>query len=215
MPSGRRQFLRCRRSPARSLEIDQLECRAMLAPVFQNPYVIASEQASPALITLTRYDNLDKEEKFRFTTSDGTATAGLDYTAVDQIVTFEPSETTKSVPIVLVNDGQPEPDETVNITVSDLPGTANPGLPSTGILTIVDRADIIPPTVQKQRLVVSPTGAVTGMTLSYSEPLDRASARRWPTTISSSAFHSPVVARQTIMSVRDQSCMTPRHNPYD
>ena len=87
MPSGRRQFLRCRRSPARSLEIDQLECRALLAPVFQNPNMIASEQASPALIS-------------------------------------------------------------------------------------------IQPTVQKQRLVVSPKGAVTGMTLSYSEPLDRASAQR-------------------------------------
>ena len=47
-------------------------------------------------------------------TSNGTATAGSDYTAVTQTVTFNSGETSKTVKIPITDDLLNEPDETVN-----------------------------------------------------------------------------------------------------
>ncbi len=53
-----------------------------------------------------------------FSTTDGTATAGSDYTAVNTVVTFAPGVTTQTVNVPVLGDTTIEPDETflVNLT---------------------------------------------------------------------------------------------------
>ncbi len=53
-----------------------------------------------------------------FTTSDGTATAGSDYTATTQVLNFNAGETSKTVNVPVLGDTTNEPDETFNVALS-------------------------------------------------------------------------------------------------
>ena len=79
------------------------------------------------------------------TTSNGTATAPADYTAVSQTVSFAAGDTAnKTVTIPIVNDTAVEANETVNVALSAPTGGATLGTPSTAVLTITDN-DVPPP----------------------------------------------------------------------
>jgi hypothetical protein len=54
-----------------------------------------------------------------YATSDGTAVAGSDYTAVAGSLTFAPLETSKSINVPIINDTVDEVDETINLNISD------------------------------------------------------------------------------------------------
>ena len=75
-----------------------------------------------------------------FSTSNGSATAGSDYTAVNQTVSFADGDTaSKTVNIPIINDATIEPNETVNLALSNpTPGGATLGNPSTATLTILN-----------------------------------------------------------------------------
>ena len=51
--------------------------------------------------------------------SNGTATAGLDYEAVAETLTFAPGETTKAVSVIVLSDALDEFDETFNLTLAN------------------------------------------------------------------------------------------------
>ena len=53
-----------------------------------------------------------------YATSDGTATAGSDYTASRGTLTFAPGETTKTVPVPVLDDAIDEGEETMRLTLS-------------------------------------------------------------------------------------------------
>jgi len=71
------------------------------------------------------------------TTSNGTATAPADYTAVSQTVSFAAGDTAnKTVSIPIVDDDLQEPRETLNVTLSAPTGGATLGTPSTATIGI-------------------------------------------------------------------------------
>src|SRR5207249_5081302 len=70
--------------------------------------------------------------------SDGTATAGSDYTATSGTLTFGAGVTSKIFAIPIVKDTLDESDETVNLTLSNPTGGATLGTPDTAVLTIID-----------------------------------------------------------------------------
>jgi uncharacterized repeat protein (TIGR01451 family) len=59
-----------------------------------------------------------------YATVDGTATAGGDYTANSGTLTFNPGDTTKSVPVTIKGDTVNEPDETFFVNLSGVSATA-------------------------------------------------------------------------------------------
>ena len=74
-----------------------------------------------------------------FATSNGTATAGSDYTAVTQTVSFADGDAAnKTVAIPILDDMLVEANETVNLTLSSPTGGATLGNPVTAVLTIID-----------------------------------------------------------------------------
>ena len=74
-----------------------------------------------------------------FATSNGTATAPSDYTAVTQTVSFANGDTAnKTVSIPIIDDTVVEGNETVNLALSNPTGGATLGSPSTAVLTIID-----------------------------------------------------------------------------
>ena len=75
----------------------------------------------------------------RFTTSDGTATAGSDDSPVSRTVSFADGETqARTVEVPFVLDAIAEPDESVNLTLSNVRGCAALGAQTSAVLTIVD-----------------------------------------------------------------------------
>ena len=54
-----------------------------------------------------------------YATQDGTATAATDYTAASGTLTFEPGQTVKKVPVLINGDVDEEPDETLELVLSN------------------------------------------------------------------------------------------------
>jgi hypothetical protein len=90
-------------------------------------------------VPVTRTGDVSGSTSFNYATSDGTATAGSDYTAASGTVTFAPGQLTKLIPITILDDNLYEgPNETFNLTISAPGGGAILGVPSSALMTIGD-----------------------------------------------------------------------------
>jgi len=74
-----------------------------------------------------------------YSTADGTALAGSDYTATSGVVSFAANETSKTFNVPVTNDSLAEPNETVGLALSNPSGGASLIAPSSATLTIVNR----------------------------------------------------------------------------
>ena len=105
---------------------------------FDSATYSVDENAGPAIITVTLSVSSPTAVSVDYATSDGTATAGSDYTAMSGTLNFLPGQTvlTFTVPItddLLTN----ELSETVNLTLSN-PGNAIIGATNPATLTIIN-----------------------------------------------------------------------------
>jgi uncharacterized delta-60 repeat protein len=111
-----------------------------------------------ATVLVTRSGGGRGDVSVTFTTSDGTALGGADYTPVTTHVLFADGETgSRAVRIPLVVDDFAESDKTVNLTLSNPMGCASLGRRTHAVLTILD----------DDRQIEEPTytvgGTVTGL----------------------------------------------------
>jgi hypothetical protein len=77
-----------------------------------------------------------------YSTVDGTATAGVDYTASSGLLTFPPGTTTRQILVPILGDTVTEPDETILIRLTNPIGASFAGPPATGTI-INDDADAV------------------------------------------------------------------------
>jgi len=92
-----------------------------------------------AEVIVTRTGGSRGEVSARFTTSDDTALAGVDYEAVDTFVLFaDGEEGSRVVDVPLVINQTAEADKTLDLTLSEPGGCASLGEQSTATLTIMD-----------------------------------------------------------------------------
>jgi probable HAF family extracellular repeat protein len=97
------------------------------------------EGVGTATITVTRANGSDGAVSVNYATSGGgTATAGIDYTATSGTLNFANGETTKTFSVNINDDTTNEPDETVNLTLSNPQGGATLGTPGTAVLNITN-----------------------------------------------------------------------------
>jgi hypothetical protein len=96
------------------------------------------EDAGTAALTVTRQGANAAGATVAYTTADGSARAGQDYTAKSGTVTFGPGETTKQITIAISADTALEGDEAFTVALSNASGAAL-GAPSTETVTIQDR----------------------------------------------------------------------------
>ena len=97
-----------------------------------------SEGAGKATITVTRTGQLTGAATVNFTTLNGSATAGSDYTTASGTLSFAAGETQKTFDVLITDDAVPESDENVVLNLSNPTGTASLGLPSSVNLIIHD-----------------------------------------------------------------------------
>ena len=96
-----------------------------------------TEGAGSAQLTLELSEVHSDPVTVDWATSDGTATAGSDYTAGDGTVNFAPNETRKTIDIAITDDALDESDETFTVTLSN-PSNTELGTAKTATVTIAD-----------------------------------------------------------------------------
>lgn len=99
-----------------------------------------------------------------FSTADGTATAGSDYTAISGTLTFAAGEISKTFSVAILADAVSETDETVTLNLRNLATGAYSRV--TAILTII--GDVQPPSAPQN---LTATGGTNQITLNWSPPL--------------------------------------------
>jgi len=89
-----------------------------------------------AVFTVTLADISGKAEMVSYTTADGTATAGRDYTAASGTLTFAPGEVSKTIVVPVIGDTETEAAETFVLNLTQ--GSDAPLAKRQGIATIAD-----------------------------------------------------------------------------
>ncbi len=106
---------------------------------FSSATYSVSEAGPTATITVTRTGSAAGAVSVNYATSNGTATAGSDYTTASGTLSWIDGETTsKTFTVAITNDTLVEPDETINLTLTSPTGGAILGSQSTAVLTILD-----------------------------------------------------------------------------
>ncbi|MCU1268383.1 MAG: hypothetical protein JWM21_4701 [Acidobacteria bacterium] len=97
-----------------------------------------SETSATAGLQVIRSGDVSGSTTVNYATSDITATAGSDYTAVSGTLTFAPGELSKTIAVPILDDSFYEgANETFRITLSTLNGAVFSG-PTTAVVTIFD-----------------------------------------------------------------------------
>ena len=104
---------------------------------FSSPTYTAGEGSGRATITASRSGVAVGTLTATYAISDGTATAGSDYTAKTGKLIFTAAQTTKTFIVSIRNDTVNEADETINLTLS-APIGGLLGDQSTAVLTVTD-----------------------------------------------------------------------------
>jgi hypothetical protein len=117
--------------PVRELYLIQSELISAEAPVPTGLQIAAapnSYESINATFTITRTGDLSSATTVNYETIDGTAKAGLDYTASSGTLAFAPGETSKNIIVPVVDDNVYEGGETFSLKLS------NPSNPSGNIV---------------------------------------------------------------------------------
>ena len=105
---------------------------------FSSSTFARAEDGGNAVITVTRTGGSAGEARIDYATSIGTATAGQDYTSASGTLVFADGVTTRPFNVAITNDAVDEPDETINLTLTNAAGSGSLGTPANAVLTIND-----------------------------------------------------------------------------
>jgi hypothetical protein len=102
------------------------------------PALAIAESGGSATVTVTRTGGTTGAVSVAYATSNGTATAGSDYTAASGTLNWADGDgASKTFTVEILNDGARESDETVTVTLGSVTGSATLGT-ATAILSITN-----------------------------------------------------------------------------
>jgi len=104
--------------------------------IFSQPSYTVEEGAGPAQITISRVNGTSGSVGVTMSTSDGTAVAGRNYTAVNTNIFFADGEFSKTIAIPILQLTSAPATTTVNLALSNPEFGLTLGTPSTAVLTI-------------------------------------------------------------------------------
>ncbi len=136
------EFFYLRLSAATNAQISDAEGEGRInnddtPPTLSIADLTVSESAGTATVPVTLSAPSGKTVKVKYSTVDGTATAGNDYTAkTDAELVFAPGTTTMNATVALLGDTIDEPDETFSVTLSAAENATI--LKGTGVVTLTD-----------------------------------------------------------------------------
>ncbi|MEI6083587.1 MAG: Ig-like domain-containing protein [Verrucomicrobiota bacterium] len=112
---------------------------------FSSATYSVTESSSNAAISVLRSGNPHATVSVTYSTSNGTATAGSDYSAATGTLTFRPGQRLKTFLVPITNDPLIESNETLTVTLSNLTGNGSLRNPKSAVLTILDNDGNISP----------------------------------------------------------------------
>jgi Bacterial Ig-like domain/Calx-beta domain len=120
-------------------------------------------------------------DQIQVSTNGGTATPGVDYTPVNETLTFNQGAGWQNVVIPILNSRKVGGQETVNLIESyanpdDSTNQSDPVIQQSWTLTIANRADITPPTIQDVTPIVK-HHRIVQVVLTFDEPMDAQSVQ--------------------------------------
>ena len=146
-----------------------------------------TEEAEDLLVLLSLSNPSAFTVEVDVTSADNGATAGLDYTAVSETITFAPLETTTTITLPILEDGIDEPTEALTLTLSN-PVQATLGLMDRATVEIED--DDAPARISIADSSAPETDLVGSMTFTVSLNIDSA----FPITVDYSTQDGTAVA---------------------
>jgi hypothetical protein len=117
-----------------------------------------NEGAASVTVTVTRSGDITGASTVDFATSDGSAIQSQDYTVASGTLSFGAGDTSKSFTVLVSDDAFVEPDETINVMLSNPTGAALATL-NTATITIIDNDLPGPTSPAAKRFFASLTGA--------------------------------------------------------
>jgi len=150
---------------------------------FSSASYSVTEDGGSATITVTRTGGSAGATSVNFSTSAGSAAAGTDFTNTFGTLSFADGESSKTFAVPVINDNLDEFDETVNLFLNVVNGSATLGSPTLATLTILD--DDLPPTISIQDSVLTEGNSATksaGFTVTLSAPSGRPTLVNFATT---------------------------------
>ncbi len=97
-----------------------------------------TEGGTNASLTVTRSGGSASGVSVDYSTGGGTATGDQDYRSAAGTLTFGANESSKTIPVTIIDDAIDEPDETFNVSLSNQSPGATLGTPSVAQVTIID-----------------------------------------------------------------------------
>jgi subtilisin-like proprotein convertase family protein len=147
---------------------------------FATTSVNVDENAGLATLELVRSGAASEAVSVNVATSGGTAAPGVNYTPINQVVTFAAGQTTQSVAIPVKNAGNLAEAMTVNVVLSGPSANASLGTPFAATLTIlnVGQTTALPPpvTVERVQLVKNKKHQITEIVVGFSGAINPAEA---------------------------------------
>ncbi len=107
----------------------------------------------------------------QYATSDGTASAGTDYTAMSGTLTFAAGDTAKTVSVPVLDDADDENDETFTLTLSNASGASLGNTTATGTIVDNDTTTATPLTATFENMPETHDGSRIRFGLTFSEDL--------------------------------------------
>jgi hypothetical protein len=107
---------------------------------FAEPLYAVDESSGTITITVTRTGDTSGAVSVDFATADGSAVAGLDYTATSGTLNFAAGATSATFSVSVLGDSDFEGNETILLSLSNPSSGAELGAPSSATLTILDGA---------------------------------------------------------------------------
>lgn len=141
-------------------------------------------EGSSATVTVSKVGPPGSTVTVAYSTSDGTAISGTDYTPASGTLTFGPTETEKTFTVSALNDSLDENDETVILKLANVNGSVSFGEPAIAVVRIVD--DDPPPTVQISDVTVEEGDSGTTLAV-FTISLSAVSAKTVNVTIATQA----------------------------
>lgn len=175
-----------------------------------------AEGAGTIAVSVTRTGGKEGSATVNYATSNGTATAGSDYTTTSGTLTFAVGELVKTFSIPIINDTTIEPSETILVTLSSAGGNTTLGTLATGAVTILDD-DAAPPvalspatqTVTEAATLVTFTASRSVLgnagTLSYATAFGTATSADFTATSGTLTFTASDLSKTFTVAILDDS----------
>ncbi|HEV7797337.1 MAG TPA: Calx-beta domain-containing protein [Pyrinomonadaceae bacterium] len=137
-------------SPTQTFTINVLEGGSLQ---FSSSSYSVSEGTASTVITVSRFNGFAGEARVNYSTSDGSAIAGADYTATSGTLIFPDGVTTQTFTVPILNDVLDETTEVIGLHLTNPAGSGSFGVPTDSQLLIID--DDPPPSLRINDVAVT------------------------------------------------------------